>query len=219
MSNIIIFVSFTICLSVTVATVAGATGLLENFPLYSFDPTRLDGLLENSEEQVQVSCNTSFDSVTLKVVSADPDIATVSSEKVISCQYELLSTSNTSQFVIRGRFLGRTVINVETLNATQPAKSVNGLPLTVVNASLPVVDYHVSVVRKQQFIDQLFLGLLSFVLICANVGMGCTTDLAVVKEIITKPIAPVIGFCCQYVIMPLVSVTRKRLPILTYLLT
>ena len=215
MSSLIIFMSLTFRLSVTIATVDGATGLLEDIPLYSFEPTRLNGLIENSEEQVQVSCNRSlkqFDSVTLKVVSADPDIATVSSEKVISCQCEPVSTSNISQFVIRGHFLGRTVINVETLNATQPVKSVNGLPSTVVNASLPVVDYHVSVVRKQQFIEQLFLGLLSFVLICANVGMGCTTDLAVVKEIITKPIAPAIGFCCQYVIMPLVSVLRKRFP-------
>ena len=202
MKNLVIFVLFVFSPSLTTATVAGVT------PLFLFDPTRLDGLLENSEEQVQVSCNRSlkqFDSVTLKVVSADPDIATVSSEKVISCQCEPLSTSNISQFVIRGHFLGRTVINVETLNATQPVKSVNGLPSTVVNASLPVVDYHVSVVRKQRFIDHLFLGLVSFMVICANVGMGCKIDLAVVKEVLTKPIAPTIGFCCQYLIMPLVS--------------
>jgi len=214
MSSLIIFMSLTFRLSVTIATVDGATGLLEDIPLYSFEPTRLNGLIENSEEQVQVSCNRSlkqFDSVTLKVVSADPDIATVSSEKVISCQCEPVSTSsNISQFVIRGHFLGRTVINVETLNATQPAKSVNGLPLTVVNASLPVVDYHVSVVRKQRFIDQLFRAVASIVLICANVGMGCKIDLAVVKEILRKPMAPAIGFCCQYLIMPLVSVLRKR---------
>jgi len=207
MKNLVIFVLLVSSPSLTTATVAGVT------PLFLFEPTRLDGLMENNEEQVQVSCNGSlkqFDSVTLKVVSADPDIATVSSEKVISCECEPLSTSNISQFVIRGRFLGRTVISVETLNATQPVKSVNGLPSTVMNASLPVVDYHVSVVRKLGFIDQLFRVVVSIVLLCANIGMGCKIDLAVVKEILRKPMAPAIGFCCQYLIMPLVSVLRKR---------
>ena len=208
MVNFIVLVSVIILPSVSIATVTNRT---ENTPLYLFDPTKLDGLIENSEQPVQVSCNRSlqhFDSVTLKVVSADPDIASVSGEKVILCQCETL-TSNVSQFAVRGRFLGRTVINVETLNATQLIRNVNGLTLAEqVNASLPVVDYHVSVVRKERFIDRLFIALVSFMVICANIGMGCKIDLAVVKEVLTKPIAPAIGFSCQYLIMPLVSVLR-----------
>jgi len=208
MRSLIIFVSLIFSSSVTIAKVAGVTDVLENIPLYSFDPTKLDGLIEDSEQHVQVSCNRSlkqFDSVTLKIVSANPDIVAVSSEKVIVCQCEPFSSSNTSQFVVRGQFIGRTVVNVETLNATV-ANSANGLPGTVINTSLPVIDYHVSVVRKIRFIDHLFLGLVSIMVICANVGMGCKIDLAVVKEVLTKPIAPAIGFSCQYLIMPLVSV-------------
>jgi len=202
MKSLIIFVL--LVFSLVTAAVAGLPSL------YSFDPTKVDGLIENSEHQVQISCNGSlkhYDSVTLKLASADPDIAEVSSENVILCQCDLAgSTSNMSQFVLRGIFLGRTVINVETLNATQLVKSVNQRPLKVINASLPVVDYHVSVVRKQRLIDHLFLGLVSIMVICANVGMGCKIDMAVVKEVLRKPIAPVIGFSCQYLIMPLVSV-------------
>jgi len=205
MMHRIIFVSFILLSPVSVTTVAGMTDVLENTPLYSFDPAMLERLVENSEQQVRVSCNRSsseFQSVTLKVVSADPDIAAVSSGRVILCQCEPLATSNVSHFVVRGQFLGRTVINVETLNVTQLAGTVDVLPL--INDSLPVVDYQVSVMREERFIDHLFLGLVSLMVICANVGMGCKIDLAIVKEVLTKPIAPVIGFSCQYLIMPLV---------------
>jgi len=214
MTNLTISASLRFWLSVglVIATVrsTGATGLMK---MYSFYPTKVDGLTENSEHRVQISCNGSqkhYDSVTLKLASADPDIAAVSSEKVILCQCDLAgSTSNMSQFVLRGIFLGRTVINVETLNATQLVKSVNQRPLKVINASLPVVDYHVSVVRKQRLIDHLFLAMATIMLICANVGMGCKIDMAVVKEVLRKPIAPAIGFGCQYFIMPLVSVLSR----------
>ena len=42
-------------------------------------------------------------------------------------------------------------------------------------------------------------------LLIANVGMGCKIDLDVVKEVLRRPIAPTIGFCCQFIVMPLVS--------------
>jgi len=207
MKSLILFVTLLFSSSVTIAKVAGVTDVLENIPLYAFDPTKLDGLIEDSEQHVQVSCNRSlkqFDSVTLKIVSADPDIVAVSSEKVIVCQCEPISSSNMSQFVVRGQFLGRTVVTIETLNATL-AKSVDGLPGTVINTSLPMINYHVSVVREKEFVDRLFMVVLLSVIISANIGMGCKIDLAVVKEVLTKPIAPAIGFICQYLIMPLVS--------------
>lgn len=198
----VIFMSLVFWSTVSIAMVAGLTP-------YSFDPAKLDGLVENDEQHVQISCNGSlsdFESVTLKIVSADSDVAVVSSGNITLCHCEPLAGRNLSQFVIKGHFLGRTVINVETVNATQLAHSDHTAPLTVVNDSLPVVDYHVSIVRKERFIDHLFLALVSLMVICANVGMGCKIDLVVVKEVLRKPIAPAIGFSCQYLIMPLVCV-------------
>jgi len=211
MKHLVVLVSVVVWSLVAISTAAGLMDLSEHTPsvMYSFDPSKLDELMENSEQPVHVSCNRSlsvFDSVTLKVVSADPDIAEVSSDSVVSFNCEPLSSSNMSQFSIRGRFLGRTIINVETLNVSQPTHDVHRPPLTVINDSFPVVDYHVSVVRRVRFVDHLFLALVSFMVICANIGMGCKIDLAVVKEVLTKPIAPAIGFSCQYLIMPLVCV-------------
>jgi len=209
MKQLIVLLSFVLSHAVNIPTVAGLTGLSENSTpvMYLFDPAKMDGLIENSEEHVQVSCNRSLselESVTLKVVSVHPDIADVSSGRIMSFRCDQLSASNVSQFAVRGRFLGHTVINVETLNTTQLDHGDHRLSLTLTNDSFPVVNYHVAVVRQERFIDHLFLGLVSFMVICANVGMGCKIDLAVVKEVLTKPIAPVIGFSCQYIIMPLV---------------
>ena len=209
MKHLAVFACLVLWPPITVAAVAGLPDLWESAlsTVYSFDPSELDGLKENSEQRVHVSCNRTLsvlDSVTLKVASVDPEIADVSSDSVITFQCEPLSALNMSQFSIRGRFLGRTVISVKTLNATRPAPGVRRPAPATTNDSLPTVDYRVSVVRRVRFIDHLFLGLVAFMVICANVGMGCKIDLAVVKEVLTKPIAPAIGFACQYVIMPLV---------------
>jgi len=203
---------FWLSVSLIIATVrpTSAVGLVKSAAMYSFDPTKVDGLIENSEQQVKISCNSSsleqYDSVTIKLTSADLDIASVAGEKVVFCQCDSpVSVSNTSQFVVRGLFLGRTIINVETLNATRLIEGVNRRPTKVLNASFPVVRYHVSVIRQERLIDHLFLVLATAMLVCANIGMGCKIDMKIVREVLRKPIAPGIGFSCQYVIMPLVS--------------
>merc|ERR1712135_66025 len=38
--------------------------------------------------------------------------------------------------------------------------------------------------------------------------MGCTLDMDVVKETLKRPIGPSIGFCCQYLFMPLVVIVH-----------
>ena len=43
-------------------------------------------------------------------------------------------------------------------------------------------------------------------LVLLNFGFGCSLNLEIVKEIIRRPFAPAVGFSCQYVMMPLVSV-------------
>jgi len=53
-------------------------------------------------------------------------------------------------------------------------------------------------------IDHLFIVIVILLVCGGNVGMGCKVDLTVVKEVLRRPIAPIIGFCCQYLIMPLV---------------
>ena len=67
------------------------------------------------------------------------------------------------------------------------------------------VRYKVTVIREDRALDSIFLTTIIVLLLIANVGMGCKIDLAVVKEVLRRPIAPTIGFCCQFIVMPLVS--------------
>ena len=66
--------------------------------------------------------------------------------------------------------------------------------------------YDVTVVRTQTWVDYLFFGVVTIVVLSANVFMGFKIDLEVVKEVLKKPLAPGIGFVCQFIVMPLVGI-------------
>lgn len=63
----------------------------------------------------------------------------------------------------------------------------------------------VTVKRVIRPMDRAFRGILYGFIILSTVGMGCKTEIQVVKGVLRKPIAPAIGFFCQYLFMPLVS--------------
>ena len=65
-------------------------------------------------------------------------------------------------------------------------------------------DYELKIVRAPAIEEKIFLYGTSLFLIVLNFGFGCNLDLEIVKSIIKKPIAPGVGFCCQYILMPLV---------------
>ena len=140
--------------------------------------------------------------------------------------YEDVKVWQNTSFQIRGIFLGRTVFTFVSIsgnysgddarwNSSDRRRWNEQISVTENHGNtlnghgwegLDGVEYRVAVIRKDRFIDHLFLGIVMLLVIGANVGMGCKVDLAVVKEVLTRPIAPVIGFCCQYIIMPLVSI-------------
>ena len=67
------------------------------------------------------------------------------------------------------------------------------------------IRYHVSVIREKRAVDTVFLAVILIIVLLANVGMGCKIDVEVVKEVLRRPIAPLIGLLCQYLLMPGVS--------------
>lgn len=63
----------------------------------------------------------------------------------------------------------------------------------------------VAVIRKPRPVDKAFIYTVAILVSVAFVNMGCMLDLEIVKATLRKPIGPVIGFCCQYIFMPLVN--------------
>jgi len=65
-------------------------------------------------------------------------------------------------------------------------------------ASLPV-----SVVRSNRRLDKIFAYSVATLVALTYVNMGCTLDLAVIKQTLVRPIGPAIGVLAQYLVMPL----------------
>ncbi|KAL4234800.1 hypothetical protein ACF0H5_006442 [Mactra antiquata] len=64
--------------------------------------------------------------------------------------------------------------------------------------------YEVTISRDESALSHAFTGMIIVLVCLANVAMGCKTELAVVKEVLRKPIGPVTGMFSQFILMPLI---------------
>lgn len=63
----------------------------------------------------------------------------------------------------------------------------------------------VGVVRKQESLQILFTIFVLILVQINNINMGCFLDLEMIRNVLAKPVAPLIGFLCQFLFMPLAS--------------
>ena len=54
-------------------------------------------------------------------------------------------------------------------------------------------------------VNEIFTQTIAVIVAISYINMGATIDLSVIKQIAKRPIGPLIGILCQYVVMPLVS--------------
>ncbi|KAG8200658.1 hypothetical protein JTE90_022279 [Oedothorax gibbosus] len=161
----------------------------------SFHPASLKKIMEDEEQYVHFSINDS--SLTgpneglYKVISSDPDILQIPNGTYFDYDH------NNGSFLVRALFLGKTSIHV--------VREVNGTTKDVLKS------LDVSVVRRVSAISKAFVASVATLVSLNYINMGCALDLAVVKSVLKKPIAPSIGFVSQYAIMPLVAYGLARL--------
>ncbi|CAK1541047.1 unnamed protein product [Leptosia nina] len=93
---------------------------------------------------------------------------------------------------VNGNFLGRTEFVIE----AKRDKEV----FTVTNGTLPVI-----VVRPSRLIDKLFTSSVATFVTLIFINFGCAMHWPTVKEVIIKPVGPIIGMCGQFLFMPLIS--------------
>ncbi|XP_076435469.1 ileal sodium/bile acid cotransporter-like [Babylonia areolata] len=82
---------------------------------------------------------------------------------------------------------------------SSPPSSSSSSPSVLVHRTVLLV------LRKQRLLDVIFRISSYVIVVAVTASMGCTTDMKVVKEVLRRPLAPAIGFCCQYVCMPLIA--------------
>ncbi len=100
-------------------------------------------------------------------------------------------------FEVGGLFLGKTTVDL-TLH-TDTADDFYP------DDELFVDSYEVGVIRRPRPIDAAFNILLTIMILLNNILFGLLFELNDAKLIFKKPVAPIIGFVCQYTIMPTVS--------------
>ncbi|CAH1784906.1 unnamed protein product [Owenia fusiformis] len=167
----------------------------------TFIPKEIERLVEEQERIITVEypCWTSGHALTFKVdneviarVMKNATVFLGSDQLGEKCEeYRRLNASIT----IRGVRLGRTTLTAyhQLINrTTSPGVAVHR-------------NYRISVVRRTRTLDTVYRAILIPIVIILTLCMGCALDLDVIKVILKRPIPPFIGFCCQFILMPLLG--------------
>lgn len=177
-------------MSLDVVVCKNTTG--ENF--LHFVPNRVEGLVAGQKTQVIINTTQSLEEslvYVLDVYSVNEDVV-----KVLNTSY--LRATNTYFVTLKGIFLGRTHLNIS-------YHLKNSSSHWIEENRTVCEQYPVSVVREKRWVDTLFIITVAALVVVGNVAMGCKIDLNVVYEVLRRPVAPAIGFGCQFIIMPVVS--------------
>lgn len=125
----------------------------------------------------------------IDVISGDDILAEVSKQIQPS---EVINGRWSGSVDVNGVFLGKTNVYVELVQQNVPTeRAVEFLPLTVI--------------RQNRAIDHAFTGSVAVLVALLYINFGAALDVKNLKGIIKKPIGPLIGFCGQFIVMPLVS--------------
>lgn len=88
-------------------------------------------------------------------------------------------------------------------------KSIKRIPLSVYQV-LGSGELEASVILTYQNVVNIFSTSLGLLVALVNINIGATINLDLVKSIVKRPVGPLIGLVCQYILMPLVSKPTKR---------
>ncbi|KAJ8920283.1 hypothetical protein NQ315_011944 [Exocentrus adspersus] len=118
--------------------------------------------------------------------SIDPNVAFVEKEIILARPD---TNYFTGAFNVTGNFLGKTAIVCK-----------NKLTGELADRSLEVV-----VVRKKRLIDTVFTASVATLVSILYINFGCALDWSGLGSILKRPIGPTIGFCGQFIVMPVLS--------------
>ncbi|XP_071092487.1 ileal sodium/bile acid cotransporter-like [Haliotis cracherodii] len=118
---------------------------------------------------------------------------------------DAMIVSGTFNISLQSDLLGRTWLYIDSpsVNITSESNSTNdGSDKEIGHFRLRMM---ITVVRALRALDTVVQIVAYVFIVTSTIGMGCSTDLDVIKEVLKRPIAPIIGFVCQYLGMPLIA--------------
>lgn len=75
----------------------------------------------------------------------------------------------------------------------------------------------ITVIREERTIDTIFTISVAILVSILYINFGCAMDWNVCRDTLRRPIAPAIGFFCQFLIMPLVNLFYYKYYIYIYI--
>ncbi|XP_076043814.1 ileal sodium/bile acid cotransporter-like [Oratosquilla oratoria] len=156
-----------------------------------FDPEHLKQIIEGEVHTVAWYTNSpgqvvAFDTIVDDKVVADVVGASPTFRGLPSDNYTARGFVN-----ISAKFIGYNSLRVVLLDE-------NGEELTHGNLQI-------SVLLAYQNLNDIFTIAIGVLVALVYINMGATLDLEVIKQIVKKPIGPIVGITCQYLIMPLIA--------------
>ncbi|KAG0427419.1 hypothetical protein HPB47_025529 [Ixodes persulcatus] len=156
----------------------------------AFNPSRVEKLKQGDETRVAFSARTRLapESRFFTLVADNPAVASVA-DMNLTAQGDDFANGT---FTVRGNFLGHAKVRLVLENGTRGGQDTSDV--------LPV-----SVVRKQSLLSLAFTVSVAVLVSLNYINMGCALDMETVKNVLRRPIGPIVGFFSQYLAMPLVA--------------
>ena len=159
-----------------------------------FWPEMAERMNENENKTIVISIESNFlpkgdyqlfiSSDNNKVLDSNPHILLLNSE-------DILNVKNFT-FNIKANSIGRTILRWSLFYINGDQNITSGA-------------YLASVIHKDNGIRKAYTIVVLILVLINNINMGSQLNLDVIKKVLKKPIAPLIGFLCQFILMPIVS--------------
>ncbi|XP_013416873.1 ileal sodium/bile acid cotransporter-like [Lingula anatina] len=175
----------------------------------TFTPGSLEMLFEEAEMTIVATMHSDIQQ-NIYIQLSPEDGAVVSVTNDTNFLYDTWDTTAKSTytknvtFTVRGKFVGKTTLSVLLFNTADAFKANN-------NRTVFPSRYKVNVLRNPKALDTIFTIVVAVSVSINTIGFGCKLDLDVVKEILKKPVAPVVGLICQYAGMPMISFSIAKI--------
>ncbi|KAK6178491.1 hypothetical protein SNE40_013276 [Patella caerulea] len=174
-----------------------------------------------------IKCTDEDTVYSLLIVTEDISVAFIRDKDIVSIPCSPNNTndvfisdvdSETGEFEVMGNFsftlgtdlLGRTWLDFILVENISEVVLVNNTHPQEIGSSR-LLRLLVIVIRPMRNLDIGFRVIVYIVVISSTIGMGCKTELDVVISVLKKPVAPAIGFFCQYICMPLIAFAIAKL--------
>ncbi|KAG5882707.1 hypothetical protein JTB14_020553 [Gonioctena quinquepunctata] len=154
-------------------------------------------------------------------IAFTPNVVTVNMDEWVRIQYEVLEISPEEEgvgFVFYSEDTNTASLQNETF-FVNPLQNMNGsfdvngifLGKTFISCINQQTNERIQsnveviVIRKERLIDVIFTASVATLVSLIYINFGCAMNWGDFKHILKKPIGPIIGFCGQFIFMPLLS--------------